>query len=152
MKRILSLLLVAVCLVALSSSAFAREISPTATGVGDTKEKALTLTPGLEYSLYIDSSTDADWYKWTNNTGQGKFFLALLYADGQKNWLNLATQIIYADGRDTTLLYTEPAEPGTNFPAIIRNLYVPDGATVYFKINAQQFHQTEQYRFEFVLY
>ncbi|MCM3337511.1 hypothetical protein M3650_02325 [Paenibacillus sp. MER TA 81-3] len=53
-KKLISTFLVFAMILVFSQSAFA------ATGIADTREKALTLFPGQSYSLVIENSKDQD--------------------------------------------------------------------------------------------
>ncbi|CAH0120429.1 hypothetical protein PAE9249_02948 [Paenibacillus sp. CECT 9249] len=134
MKRILSLLLVAVCLVALSSSAFTNkgEITPTAIGIGDTKETALTIIPGQDFKLFIQNDQDEDWFTWTNNTGGTKFFSAhILGNDATK--LRLGMEIDYHNGRESEVY----AKTRTNSNYLsVPNIVIPNGTTVYVVVDS----------------
>lgn len=41
-------------------------------GIGDTRATAIDLFNGFEYNLFLESTTDEDWFKWANNTGAPK--------------------------------------------------------------------------------
>ncbi len=160
----LSILLISSSLLAISPSAFADSaepataqpsgtITPYVSGLGDTRETAITLIPNQEYSLYIDKAQDVDWYKWTNNTGTGRYIYGAVWNQGNENSHQLASIVQYNQKRETTMLYAEPAIAGqTSGASKMMNLYVPDGGTVYFRINANKFVATEQYKFQFIVY
>lgn len=164
MKKMLSILLISSSLLAISPSAFADSaesatvqpsgtITPYVSGLGDTLDNAITLTNMQEYSLYIDRAQDEDWYKWTNDTGAAKLVSTGVLNLGPQNSLQISSIVKYADGRETTMLYAEPTIVGNSSKqSNIRNLYVPDGATVYLRINANKFVAIEQYKFNFAFY
>lgn len=72
-RKFLSVALIAVCLFAISQSAFAQE------GSGDTKQTALNLISGKVQSWYLTSSTDVDWWVWTNNSDRAVGVRVTLY-------------------------------------------------------------------------
>ncbi|MDR9857215.1 hypothetical protein RJP21_26815 [Paenibacillus sp. VCA1] len=164
LKKMLSILLISSSLLAISPSAFADSaepataqpsgtITPYVSGLGDTRNNAITLMNMQEYSLYIDSAQDEDWYKWTNNTGVAQLVTTGVLNLGPQNSLQISSIVQYTDGRETTMLYAEPTIVGNNSKqSNMRNLYVPDGATVYLRINANKFAAIEQYKFNFSFY
>lgn len=158
MKKLLSTAIIATSILSITQSAFASEvpeteITPYVVGLGDTREKALTLISGQEYSLYLENSTEQDWFKWTNNTGEGKFILGNAFNGGNNNSVVLGAQIVYNESRESTVLYADPAPvDNKGLPSIIRNLYVPDEATLYLTVKADYFSKLEQYKLFFNVY
>jgi len=113
-----------------TTSADLTEVTPYIIGIGDTQDKALTLIPSQNYTLFLDENRDdKDWFKWTNNTGENKFvsFEALL--DGSRRDFRLGFIIDYGNGRDTDIVYTDTETSGNLMS--LSNLYLTPGATVY---------------------
>ena len=126
MKKFVSTLLVFTLMLVLSTSAFA------AKGVGDTQESAINLDPGASYTLFIQDSTDKDWYKWTNNTGKIKRFESWLNGnDGDNRNFRFGFLIKYSNGITSKFHYTNHYPGPTQ---ILGNLYIPDGATLYLSV------------------
>ncbi|MGG0815749.1 hypothetical protein ABE142_24250 [Paenibacillus alvei] len=126
MKKFISTLLVFTLILVFSTSAFA------AKGVGDTKESAINLDPGASYTLFIQDSTDKDWYKWTNQTGKTKRFGSWLNGnDGDNRNFRFGFIIKYSDGITSEFHYANHY-PGPS--QILGNLYIPDGATLYLSV------------------
>ncbi|MCY9513298.1 hypothetical protein [Paenibacillus apiarius] len=125
MKKYVSTLLVFALMLVFSTSAFA------ANGIGDTKESAISLINEQAISLFIEDSTDRDWFKWTNNTGVTKEFTAWNIPKDESDWESwrFALQISYNNGRSTGMMY---AEPGRN--QYFTGVQVPNGATIYLMV------------------
>ncbi|WGU95598.1 hypothetical protein QJQ58_04820 [Paenibacillus dendritiformis] len=71
-KNITSTFIMLAMVLVLSQSAFA------AKGIGDTKESAIDLIPKKQVNLYIEDSTDKDWFRWTNDTAKMKRIIVYL--------------------------------------------------------------------------
>ncbi|GIO84517.1 hypothetical protein J25TS5_14490 [Paenibacillus faecis] len=126
LKRVLTVLLTSVMLLTMSSSVFAADVKPMASGIGDTKEQALTLLPAEKYTLYISNINDQDWYAWKNNTGEVKYTGGFLNQNDVNHRVGL--MIDYGNGRVTDLLYAQ-SQP---FHSIHwQNFAIPNGATLY---------------------
>ncbi|MBG9736217.1 hypothetical protein [Paenibacillus alvei] len=125
MRKFASTLLVFALMLSFSSNAFA------AKGVGDNHESAITLFPKNTVNLYVEDSTDKDWFTWTNNTGKMQKFTA--WAHPKDDWKNfrLAFQIEYSDNTKTRLLY---ANYNIGPLQSIDNIYIPNGAKLYLLI------------------
>lgn len=147
-----SVLFASMLLLTMTQPAIAADVSTNVVGIGDTRDNALTLISNQPYDLFIANASDVDWYKWTNNSGKDRWILLDLRSNGGQTSLDLAAQIKYTETRESTLLYAEPTKPGSEFPAIIRNLYVPQGATLYVRASANKFVTQEQYRLNFIMF
>lgn len=144
LRNVLSLLLVALFMITLSQSAFATDVGTNVVGIGDSKEKAITLfgDPELDnYSLYLSSADDKDWFKWTNTTGEDKFVAAYLSPEGNKCAFRLGMLIDYGNARESEF-YAKYIGPGNG--QSLKNLYIPKGATVYVVVDSTQYYM-EQY-------
>ncbi|WP_145038632.1 hypothetical protein [Paenibacillus sp. Y412MC10] len=160
-KRTLATLFVATSLVVTSSSVLAEsspsagEVTPMIIGVGDTKAQAIDIFNDQEYNLFLQTAEDQDWFKWTNTTGEAKFVMGWLDSLNQANVLNLAAVIHYdtTNTRYTTILNAEPTNASDKSESgKIRNLYIPAGATLYFKVNALNFNSAAQYKLQFFVF
>ncbi|OBY76470.1 hypothetical protein BBG47_26935 [Paenibacillus sp. KS1] len=124
MKKFVSTLLVFTLMLVFSTNAFA------AKGIGDTPETAITLFPRNIVNLYIEDSTDKDWFTWTNNTGKIQRLYAWAQPTPTDDWRNfrLAFKIEYGDNTSTRLMYSNynigPLQA-------IDNIYIPNGAKLY---------------------
>ncbi|EHB65223.1 hypothetical protein [Paenibacillus lactis] len=147
MKKFVAIFLVLVGILGTSVAAFAEEtndsISPTAIGIGDTRETAITLFDNTLYDLYIQGNNDVDWYKWTNATGKAVFFNATIYPTAPGTQLNMGVIIDYGNF-ESTFLPGQKNEPTNG--VIIQGLYIPNGASVFVKIGNSN-SDTVQYRF-----
>lgn len=143
LKKVFSLLLVAVFLLT-SQSAFA------ATGIGDTKDQAISIFPNQEINLFLSDSTDKDWYKWTNTTGSAKKVTAHIWPPFDNQcFYRLGMMIDYNDGSTpTSIFYSEYGGP--EFQSIY-NVYIPDGATVFLVVDSVKF-VLSQYSIQFYAY
>ncbi|MGG6309775.1 hypothetical protein [Paenibacillus macerans] len=128
-KKILGVLFTSMLLLTMSSSVFAADVTPNAVGIGDSRTNAITLLDNTMYTLFISDANDKDWYKWTNNTGKDRYVSATLYPTAPGTSLNLSAIIDYGGGIETSVLHGERSVPtnGMRF----RNLYVPNGASLY---------------------
>lgn len=137
LKKVLTVLFTCVMVLTMSSSAYASEtsadlteVTPYIIGVGDTQDKALTLVPGQNYTLFLDNDkNDNDWYKWTNNTGEHKYFSMNVMFDGRNSDFRLGFTIDYGNGRKTNIVYTDFV--GTGNTLSLESIYLPPGATIY---------------------
>lgn len=141
MKKFVSTLLVFALMLVLSTSAFA------AKGIGDTPESAITLIPNNTVKLYIEDSTDNDWFTWTNNTGKMQKFHAAIEPDKYWGEFRFACEIRFIDGSSTGLTYA-------NYLHYFNNVYIPDGAKVYFLVQKENNTMTTmtQYSLKFDVY
>ncbi|WP_157259640.1 hypothetical protein [Paenibacillus sp. OSY-SE] len=149
-KKIVSTFFVFAFVLVFSQSAFAL------TGVGDTQENAISLFPApsgddlfQDIDLYLDSSEDKDWFKWTNTTGENKFLGAYLSSKGRECNFRLGMTIKYTPTRNSNMVYADYIGPGN--AQMIDNIIIPPWATVYIKIDSTKF-VPEQYVFYFRLY
>ncbi|WP_179015929.1 hypothetical protein [Paenibacillus sp. 79R4] len=138
LKKVLAVLFTCVMILTMSPSAFASEtktadlteVTPYIIGIGDTQDKALTLIPNQNYTLFLDENKDdKDWFKWTNDTGENKFVSIDVILDGSRRDFRLGFIIDYGNGRKTDIVYTDSETSGNWMP--LSNLYLPPGATVY---------------------
>ncbi|MBA9087059.1 hypothetical protein FHR92_003539 [Fontibacillus solani] len=143
LKKVLTVFLTVVMLLTLSSSVYATDVSPTAIGIGDSRETAITMFDNEMYSLYISGPNDYDWYKWTNNTGKDIIWDVTLYPTATGTSLNLAAIVVYPGGLETSLLHGQRNYPSNGMK--IHNLYVPPGSSVYVRIGNDN-SDTVQYR------
>lgn len=127
MKKILSIFLVVIGLISSSASSFATDVTPTAIGLGDTRETAVNFFPGQSYNLFTQSISDKDWFTWTNDTGVYKHEVVNIVGPQQNN-LSLRVIIDYKNNRESEVY--APRNPIGNFQSVA-NLLVPPGATVY---------------------
>ena len=127
----------------MSSSVFAAYVKPYVTGIGDTKESAISIPSTSEdYSLFLSNAQDQDWFKWTNNTGQGKLVSAFLRPHGNQCIFRIGMQIKYADGKESGVFYG--ATPTHGNGTSLYRVYIPEGATAYIVIDSTYF-ALEQY-------
>lgn len=121
-KKTISTFIMLAMVLVLSQSAFA------AKGIGDDPKSAISLIPGKSMNLYIEDSTDKDWFTWTNDTGKTKSILA--YAQPTDDWKNmrLAFKIQYNENTSTGLMY---ANYNVGVAQFIENVYIPSGAKLY---------------------
>lgn len=134
-----------------SQSAFAM------TGVGDTKENAISLFPNIldgtlkqDVNLYIDSASDKDWFKWTNTTGKDLSLLAAIQPKDKNSHLRIGMIIQYPSGKETDIFYPILNDPGS--AQTLSGFHLPPGTTVYINIDARTFGTPSQYWFLFRLY
>ncbi|WGU96200.1 hypothetical protein QJQ58_08160 [Paenibacillus dendritiformis] len=135
MKKFVSTLLVFALMLVLSQSAFA------ATGFADTQETAFAITPTkggvITITMSLSNSGDKDWYKWTNNTGKGRYISSAFASGGKGNSeFKIANKIVYNNGKETNLFYNEYFN---GYSGVITDIYVPNGATIYVIIQSQKF-------------
>ncbi|MGM1050263.1 MAG: hypothetical protein ACQEXX_29655 [Bacillota bacterium] len=158
LKKLFSILIISASLMTISQSAFADAtnvntndfVVPTVAGLGDTKDQAIDIFDRQEYNLFLQSANDEDWFKWTNNTGQGRFTYGHLYNRGPENVISTGVVIKYNDTKESTMLMTQPTSKGnTTNSSTFLNVYVPEGATLYMRVKANEFVNTEQYSFTF---
>ncbi|MMZ63110.1 hypothetical protein D1872_253470 [compost metagenome] len=142
LKKVLTVLFTTMMLLTFSSSASA------ATGIGDTKESAITIVDGTNYNLFLSDSLDKDWFKWTNNTGEFKFVAAYLVSGSQVAHYRLGMKIEYSPTRTSDLVYAQSTGPGS-FQAI-DNILIPPGASVYYVVDSVAY-SLMQYTFSFRL-
>lgn len=99
------------------------DFSTNAAGFADTQAQAFSISPNaagvVTFSLSLSSSTDVDWYKWTNNTGRDKFVSTVLTPinGGTSNYI-LDHEIVYANGLKTGLF--SPAEGNLGIHCIVK--------------------------------
>lgn len=152
-KKLLTVLLTSLLLLTLSSSVFASEITPMATGIGDTQERALSLVPNSSFDLYLSNGTDEDWFKWTNDTGVPKKvtgFLNITQPQYNLNSHRLGLLIKYSDGSTSSILYSNfGREAEGHHSQNISNVYLPPGATAYFVVDSVKFVALSQYTLQF---
>lgn len=158
MKKLFSILLISASLITVSQSAFAdeastnSEVTPQVIGVGDTRATAIDLFNGSDYSLFLESATDEDWFKWTNNTGAPKLIYSLAYNKGLENIIVQSAIFQYGDGGESGVIYANPTTKGnTSGASTFEFLYVPAGTTIFFKVQAQEFVKLESYRYQFLV-
>ncbi|WP_157272627.1 hypothetical protein [Paenibacillus daejeonensis] len=130
--------LVSVCLLTFSQSAFASEASTKVIGVGDTLSTAIpiSLCTGScsSIALPLQSNTDVDWFTWSNNTGSDKYTSINLSSPATANY-TVAYQIRYTNGALSTKVYA--ADAGVGGFTTLNYILVPPGATLYFEISAR---------------
>lgn len=138
LKKFFFVLFTTMMLLTFSSAANA------ATGIGDTKENAITAHGSDYFQLFIQNSQDVDWYVYTNNSGQMGYFTAFLNSSDYEKF-RLGFQIKYPDGRESSILYNDPyIGPSLS----IRDILVPDGAKVYIVVRKTD-DNLAQYRLGF---
>jgi len=147
LKKALTTLLAGIMMFSISASAFAdgADVRPTVVGVADTRDTALSYIYGNSYSLFLSDSNDKDWYKWTN-TGAGRFVLVFLQPQGHNIKFRMGIEMVHKDGTETSRFYA-PTLEGNNNGMYIRNLYVPEGATLYAVVDSTEFIAPGQYTF-----
>lgn len=143
LKKMLTVLFTSVLILTFSSPAYA------ATGVGDTKETAITLIPDTTYTLFLSNSSDEDWFKWTNTTGDFKFIGGYFSPSNDAAEYRLGIHIVYSPSQSSFILYADNYGPGNS--QVIDNILIPPGATVYFKIDSINYAMM-QYDFWFKVY
>lgn len=120
------------------------------TGIGDTKETALTLVPKQEYNLFLSDRSDKYWFKWTNNTGEFKSILGFLNPSKGDCDFRLGLIIRYGDGNESAILYTQNLG-GAN-SRYFDNILVPNGASVYLVVDSDKKFAVEQYSLTFTYF
>lgn len=95
-------------LLKMTSLVFAKDVSPTAIGIGDTKEQAITLLPEQDNVLFLSNAKDQDWYVCKNTTGSDKYMIAYIDPNQAPNTaFRLGAQLVYANGSQSTIMYSE---------------------------------------------
>ena len=89
LKKVLAVLFTSVLILTFSTPAYG------ATGVADTKDKALSLIPGNSIQLFISNSQDQDWYVYTNNSGEAGYFFAYITPQDSQNFVITSYSIHY---------------------------------------------------------
>ena len=79
-KKMASLALSLVLIFSFTQSAFAT------VGFADDYYSAYVVGPMQAYQGHITTSTDSDWFKWTNTTGSAKVLSVILVNSGQQNY------------------------------------------------------------------
>lgn len=130
LKKVFSLFLVAVFLLT-SQSAFA------STGVGDTKDKAITIFPYHFIDQFLSDPTDVDWYKLTNNTGEDKLIYARLYVGNNPIEYTFGLVISYENGFESELVYA--ADLGPTIDQVFTGIIIPKNATAYLVVGSKKF-------------
>ncbi|OPA75674.1 hypothetical protein BVG16_20290 [Paenibacillus selenitireducens] len=158
LKKMFSILLISAGLMTVSLSAFAdgavtnSEVTPQVSGLGDTRATALDIFPGSDYNLFLETATDEDWFKWTNNTGAPKLVYSRAYNKGSENVIVLGAILQYTPTIESTMIYANPTEKNnSNRPSTFDLLYIPAGTTVFFKVQAKEFVKLESYRYQFLV-
>ncbi|MNW51749.1 hypothetical protein D3C74_292420 [compost metagenome] len=128
LKKVLMVLFTSMMLLTFSSSANA------ATGIGDTKESAITIVDGSNINLFLSDSLDKDWFKWTNNTGEFKFASGYLVSSSQVAHYRLGIKIEYSPTHTSDLIYAQSTGPGS-FQAI-GSILIPPGASIYYVVDS----------------
>ncbi|MGY5342511.1 hypothetical protein ACXFAU_08720 [Paenibacillus glucanolyticus] len=156
LKKLLSILLISASLMTVSTSAFADngstniEIVPQVVGVGDTRATATDLLNGSDYNLFLESSTDEDWFRWTNNTGAPKLIYSLAYNKGSENVIVQGAIVQYRPNSEAGMIFANPSgKNNPSWPSAFDLLYIPEGATVFFRVKASEFVKLESYRYQF---
>ncbi|UHA73673.1 hypothetical protein [Paenibacillus sp. 481] len=134
LKQLLAVTMITASLTAMAPSTFA------ATGVGDSQNEAIALIPGEFPELHLSSHDDVDWYKWTNTTGKNHLMNVSLMNHNAYSTVEYRFGVVikYADGRQTNKQYAPPVDSQGRSKAVT-NLQVPNGATVYFVVESEQF-------------
>lgn len=164
-KKILSVLLISSVVMLPSASAFAEEnsqlseVTPFVVGIGDSQSTATSLLlngqggvlGGVVYDLFIQNSTEKDWFKWTNTTASYKRVYATVGGFAGNGPTRAGYKINYNNGfGETQVFYTEKA--GTTETQAFGNLFVPAGATVYIVVDAPNFSSPPAYHLNFSAY
>ncbi|AWP28761.1 hypothetical protein PVOR_11845 [Paenibacillus vortex V453] len=160
LKKMLTVLLISTSVFSFSQAAFAdnattSEVAPFVIGVGDSRELAIDLLQQQNnFNLFLQSGEDEDWFKWTNNTGQDRFVFGAVWPRGYAdNILELGAIVKYNETRETNLITGGLTNKGnTGYPSFFQNLYVPEGATLFLRVKAHEFVNTESYEFSFTYY
>ena len=152
LKKLLTVLLTSMLLLTLSTSVFAREITPTAVGVGDTRDDAISLFfqnggNRAGYSLFLQSNSDQDWFKWTNTTDKTRFVRIECLSDDRSTPNRLGIQYEYKNRYLSNLMYADTS--GISSSHIMNNVSVPPGATIYMVVDAPNLYGMQQYQFNF---
>lgn len=134
----LIVVMIAACMLVMAQAAYANEVSPSSVGIGDTRETAIPLTPcGSSCNmtqLPLSTSTDVDWFKWTNNTGSEVFASADMISPSGINYA-LAYQMQYSNGSYSSKFYAPDA--GNGGWNVLYGIYVPNGATIYLEVSSR---------------
>ncbi|WP_156830138.1 hypothetical protein [Paenibacillus sp. HW567] len=165
-KKFLSVLLTVAVVMIPSASAFAEDsntakvasaatVTPYIVGIGDTQASAISLVlneyGGVIYDLFIQSSTDSDWFKWTNTSSEFKRVYVTVGGFSGNGPTRAGLKINYNNGYgETSVLYTDKA--GTSEPQAFGNVFVPPGATVYVVVDAPNFTSPPAYHLNFSAY
>jgi hypothetical protein len=158
LKKMFSILLIFAGLMTVSLSAFAdraitnSEVTPQVSGVGDTRATAIDIFNGSEYNLFLETATDEDWFKWTNNTGAPHLIYSFAYNKGSENVITQGAILQYGPTSESSMIYARPSEKNNpSGPSAFELLYVPAGTTVFFKVQATEFVKLESYRYKFLV-
>ncbi|AWB44243.1 hypothetical protein DCC85_08455 [Paenibacillus sp. CAA11] len=108
--------------------------------IQNTKETATPIIPRSKHRVFMFFADEEDWFKWTNNTGKPQFVEATMAALGEKNSVRMAAQIEYdADHESPLMIHDEVAKPHWQGSVTMKGLYVPDGASIYFRMTYEKF-------------
>lgn len=134
----LIVVMVAACMLVMSQAAYATEVSPTAVGIGDTRETAIPLTPCAPTGCHMTQlpltyASDVDWFTWTNSTGEDKFTSVLMISPSGYSY-SLGYQIKYPNGTLSSKVYAPTSAPGGM--AVLGAIYVPKGAVLYLEVSS----------------
>jgi hypothetical protein len=159
-KKLLSLLIISAIVMLPSASAFAEnvnstEVTPYIVGIGDSQATAISLLlneyGGVVYDLFIQNSTEKDWFKWTNTSSGYKRVYATVGGYSGNGVTRAGYKINYNNGfGETQIFYTEKAN--TTESQTFGNIFVPAGATVYIVVDAPNFSSAPAYHLNFSAY
>lgn len=154
LKKLLTVLLTSMLLLTLSTSVFASDVSPTAVGVGDTRESAtsfiLNSSNKAEYSLFLQSSSDEDWYKWTNTTNKTRIVGIQCQSTDSNTASRIGIQYDYGNGVLSSLMYADSSGQTSNH--YMTNIAVPPGSTIYVVLDAPNSYGVHPYKINFILF
>ncbi|MGO4529766.1 hypothetical protein AB4Z30_11870 [Paenibacillus sp. 2TAF8] len=152
LRKLITVLLTSMLLLTLSSSVFASEITPTAIGIGDTRDDAISLifangSNRAEYSLFLQNNSDQDWFKWTNTTDKTRFVRIESLSEDRSITNRLGIQYDFNNGYLSTLMYADTS--GISSGHIMNIVPVPPGATIYMVVDAPTLYGVQQYKLFF---
>lgn len=123
---------VALCMFTLSQAAYANEVTPFATGIGDTEATALVRPFGInEFNTWLTDANDVDWYKYTNNTNTNHYIRAELWHPSTFVKYKFEAKIVYDALHSTSMLQSS----NVGVFNLFQGLQIPPGATFYMKVS-----------------
>lgn len=157
LRNLFSILLITACLMSISQSALAdnnaqalNEPNSSDVGAGDSMKTAIEITEAEEYRIRatLDGIEDEDWYKWTNNTGGPKLMSSNIFNRGHNNVIVQSAIFQYDNEYNrSSMVYGENTT--TNSISYLIGLYVPEGATVFIRVKAEQINWPPEYDLDF---
>ncbi|GBG06339.1 hypothetical protein PAT3040_00864 [Paenibacillus agaridevorans] len=122
------IVVVAICMLSISQSAFASTATPFVVGIGDTSDAAIPLADPIanQVLLFLSNSSDVDWYVWENTSSVPKFVTGYLDNNAATQF-QLASQVLI-NSNYSSLVFN----PENSFYSI----YLPPGGKAFFRVGA----------------